>query len=80
MFYMKSGTRVLIGNMGISDNLIAEYIGTLCYSVQTTDTAYKFVDIALTRQQLKDLADLISWYLDYTDKYPPVESRPLVDD
>jgi hypothetical protein len=77
---MKFGTRVLIGNMGIPDNLIAEYIGTLCYSVQTTDTACKFVNIALTRQQLKDLADLISWYLDYTDKYPPVESRPLVDD
>ena len=48
MFYMKSGTRVLIGNMGIPDNLIAEYIGILCYSVQTTDTVYKFVDIALT--------------------------------
>ncbi|MEG5160251.1 hypothetical protein QUB37_07320 [Microcoleus sp. AT3-A2] len=80
MFYLKSDSRVLVGNCAIPDNLIAQYIGTLCCQVESEEKKYSFVDISLTRQQMIDLADLIHWYLEYTDKYPPVQARPLVDD
>jgi len=74
MFYMKPDTRVLIGNVGIPNALIHQYVATLCY--QTTEQSEnKFIDISLSQEQLQGLVQAISDYLRYIEKYPVIENK-----
>lgn len=76
MKYAKRGSRVLAGNMAIPNDLIEEYIGTLCFMVSDFQKGKEeFIDISMTRQQLQDLKDVIDHYLNYTAKYPPHKER-----
>lgn len=77
MRYAKRGSRVCTGNMNIPNDLIQEYIGTLCFMVSDFQKGKEeFVDISMTRQQLQDLKEVIDHYLTYTAKYPPFKERP----
>lgn len=76
MKYMKRGSRVLVGNAAIPKDLIAEYIGTLCFVTSDFNKGkQEFVNLSLTRQQLEEVRDAIEQYLVYTDKYPPYKER-----
>ena len=76
MYYLKPGSRVLIGNCGISNALITQYVGTLCFQTIEQESN-KFIDLSLSDQQLRDLVEAISAYLDYIEKYPVSDERPL---
>lgn len=76
MFYMKPGTRVLTGNMGIPNSLIRDYVVTL-YLSTTEEDKNKFVDISLSQEQLEGLIAACIQYVNYTNKYPVVDTRDL---
>lgn len=76
MYYLKPDSRVLIGNCAISNALINQYVGTLCFETVEQDSN-RFVDLSLSEQQLRDLVEAISGYLAYIEKYPVADERPL---
>lgn len=76
MKYQKIGSRVLFGDMTISDSMFLEhgYMVTLCFSVQNNGVD-DFFDISLTEDQLRDLIVVINSALDFNSKFSIKDRR-----